>query len=308
MDQARRWAFRGTFSWFVRPCILALALDSATWVLGRARGQTEVPKTAKPPWQRVLAGDDAKRVKELEAQIDELEKNAQFGEAVAPARRVVETRDRVQGADHWQTRSAIIKAVTLERVATLSRADRSDLASSLQQTDQGGSLHDKGRYGESEPIYRKVLAVRRRVLGEEHADTAASYLNLASALVNQGKYSEADSILQSSLAIKQRVLGEDHPGTSNAYSELGMLRTHQGRHTEAEPLYRKALAIRLLSMGENDSSTALSYNSLAANLNNQGKFAEAEPLLRKALSTKLMLLWSTRESNRLTCRGEESSG
>ena len=52
---------------------------------------------SKPPWQRVLQGDDANRVEALGKTISELEQKGQFAEAVAPAREVLAIRRRVQG-------------------------------------------------------------------------------------------------------------------------------------------------------------------------------------------------------------------
>ena len=59
----------------------------------------------------------------------------------------------------------------------------------LQQ--RGRQPERQGKYAEAEPLYQKALAIRRKVLGEDHPDTAASYNNVASNLNAQGKYAEA---------------------------------------------------------------------------------------------------------------------
>ncbi len=58
---------------------------------------------AKPPWQRLLKGDDARKVESLEKQVVDLEKQGQFAAAVTPAHDVLEIRRHLQGEDHWQT-------------------------------------------------------------------------------------------------------------------------------------------------------------------------------------------------------------
>ena len=42
-----------------------------------------------------------------------------------------------------------------------------------------GNLARQGKYAEAEPLYRKALAIRQKVLGENHPHTANSYNNLA---------------------------------------------------------------------------------------------------------------------------------
>ena len=52
-------------------------------------------------------------------------------------------------------------------------------------------LHSQGKYAEALSLFRKALALRQKVLGEQHPHTAASYNNLASCLNSQGKHAEA---------------------------------------------------------------------------------------------------------------------
>jgi tetratricopeptide (TPR) repeat protein len=65
-------------------------------------------------------------------------------------------------------------------------------------------------YDQAQPLFRKGLEIRQRVLGEEHPSTAASYNNVASNLNAQGKYEQAEPLLRKGLEINQRVLGEEH--------------------------------------------------------------------------------------------------
>src|SRR5258708_6198320 len=68
-------------------------------------GPTAQP-AAKAPWQRLLRGEEAKRVDQLEKQIDEARRNGRVEEAQTLARSAWEIRTRVQGEDHWQTADA----------------------------------------------------------------------------------------------------------------------------------------------------------------------------------------------------------
>ena len=62
------------------------------------------------------------------------------------------------------------------------------------------------------------MAIRLKVLGEDHPDTAASYRTLAYNLNAQGKYAAAEPLIQKALAIQLKVLGEDHPDTATSYT------------------------------------------------------------------------------------------
>ena len=68
----------------------------------------------------------------------------------------------------------------------------------------------QGRYAEATPS-AKALEIRRRVLGEDNLDTAATYDNLAINLNSQGRYSEAAPLYARVLEVRRRKLGEDHP-------------------------------------------------------------------------------------------------
>lgn len=78
-------------------------------------------------------------------------------------------------------------------------------------------------YDQAQPLFRKGLEIRQRVLGEEHPSTAASYNNVASNLNAQGKYEQAEPLLRKGLEINQRVLGEEHWNTKLFAKNLEVL-------------------------------------------------------------------------------------
>ena len=288
------------FSWGLAVIATRSILMISTAVaLAQAPREKETASKSKPPWQRVLQGDDAKRVEALENQIADLEKKGQFAEAVAPAREVLEIRRRVQGEDHWETINARVESEKVARMAGLARTDQSDLTAALRQDDEADKLYQEGRYAEAEALLRKVLAARCKVLGEDHPDTARSYSDLNTILNSLGKHTEAESLAQKELTICRKVLGEDHPDTARSYNNLAMSLDEQGKHAEAQPLLERALAIWCCTLGEDHPDTARGYNNVAFNLDGQGKYAQAEPLLQKALAIRRRTLG---EDHPLTAR------
>src|SRR5262245_9756431 len=62
--------------------------------------------------------------------------------------------------------SASLQQRSAQRKAELDQAARLD--------KQGLQYEEQGRYDEAEPLYRRALAIRERVLGPNHRDTAES--------------------------------------------------------------------------------------------------------------------------------------
>ncbi|KAL8766753.1 MAG: hypothetical protein Q9194_006182 [Teloschistes cf. exilis] len=78
----------------------------------------------------------------------------------------------------------------------------------------------RGKYEEAEPMNRRALDGRDKVLGKEHPDTLASVSSLASVLRNQGKYEEAEPMNRRALDGRDKVLGKEHPNTLTSVSNL----------------------------------------------------------------------------------------
>jgi len=80
------------------------------------------------------------------------------------------------------------------------------------------------------------IAIRLKVLGEQHPHTANSYHNVAACLDRQGKHREAMPLFRRALAICLKVLGEQHPDTADSYNGVAACLDRQGKHREAMPL------------------------------------------------------------------------
>ena len=62
--------------------------------------------------------------------------------------------------------------------------------------------YDQGKDAEAEPLFQKALEIRRRVLGEDHPNTANSYNGVAYNLNAQGKTAEAQPLYQKAHTLK----------------------------------------------------------------------------------------------------------
>jgi len=135
---------------------------------------------------------------------------------------------------------------------------------------------------EAEAMHRKVLALRRKLFGDDDARVAASLTGVASALLNQGKVAEAEQMAREALAIQRRVRGNNDQDIADSLNALGVALKNQGKLTEAETTLSEGATIQRQLLGDSGKVAAL-LHSLALTLQAQGKLAESETLHREAL-------------------------
>jgi len=256
-----------------------------------ATAQTASPKEAQPaaPGLRKLTGDDEKRAKQLDEQIDNAMKADRWDEAIARAEELFALRARVQGPKHFETVNAEWRLKALRRVCPMPNADRVAYQSANTMHGQAEALYAQGKYAQAKPLFEKALEIRRRLLTDEHPDTADSFSYLAGSLAHQGKYTQAQPLYEKALEIYRRLLTDEHPFTAQSYNNVAMNLNAQGKYAQAQPLLEKGLEIYRRLFTDDHSDTALSYNNVAFNLNAQGKYAQAQPLFEKALAIKRRL-------------------
>ena len=172
------------------------------------------------------------------------------------------------------------KAIELQKELGLEM----DLAYSLNNL--ADLYESQGRYSEAEPLYMQALELRKRLLGEEHADVANSLNHLAGLYEYQGRYSEAEPLYAQALALRKRLLGEEHADVANSLNNLAGLYESQGRYSEAERLYMQALELRKRLLGEEHADVATSLHNLAFLYYVQGRYGEAESLYAQALALR----------------------
>jgi tetratricopeptide (TPR) repeat protein len=253
--------------------------------IGIHAGDTVFSEAAAPPVpRRSLDHEQQTRLSQLEGQLQQALESAKFADALEKARQIAQLRERWLGKDHWESVAARQTMPRIEAMMRLPEQDQRDLATSYRAERAGRVLNGRHEYQKAEAIHRRELRIRRRVLGEEHPDTASSYNNVAFTLVAQGKYAEAQPLCEKSLAIYRRTLGDRHTDTSRGYNNVAANLNRQGKYAEAQPLYQKALAIWRDLEGEFHVDTAQCYVNVAGNLHAQGKHALAMPVWEKSLA------------------------
>jgi tetratricopeptide (TPR) repeat protein len=251
-----------------------------------AAEQRPQPAAALPPYQRLLRGENARKAKDLEQDLNKDWAAGRFEAALRTAEALEVLRTNAQGDNHWETVSARWQVAAIRRILKQDAATRRALAGMPKIVRQADEQEDADHYRTAQPLREKGLALCRRALGEDHPETAQSYLSLAVNLDGQEKYADARPLYEKALAARRKALGETHPDTAAAYHNLGFNLSSQRRYAEAQPLRERALAICRDVLGEHDTRTAIAYGAVATNLDEQGKHTAAEPLHRKALELK----------------------
>ncbi|BAY28681.1 peptidase-like protein [Nostoc carneum NIES-2107] len=165
-----------------------------------------------------------------------------------------------------------------------------ELAEAKQLNQQVEQLYQQGKYSEAIPIAERALAIREKILGQEHPDVAESLNNLALLYSSQGNYAKAEPLYHRSLAIWEKVLGKEHPDVANSLNNLAALYQVQGNYDKAETLYLRSLAIREQVMGKEHPDVATSQNNLAELYRVQGNYAKAETLYLRSLAIREQVL------------------
>jgi hypothetical protein len=144
------------------------------------------------------------------------------------------------------------------------------------------NLDYQGKAAEAEAGFRKVLALRQKLLGERHPETVASTISLATHLDDQGQHPEAEALFRKALDLAQQVFGADHPDTAVCRNNLAANLQAQGKYAEAEAIFRQVLAHRNRLLGEGHPDTATTYLNLALNLAAQRRSRDAQEEARHA--------------------------
>jgi CHAT domain-containing protein len=212
------------------------------------------------------------------------EEQRDFKAARRPRSDALQMVSKLHGGQHWKTKNAQVALANLDLLARLKSGEVDQIFLANRTHNLAADLRKQDHYEAAEKMESKALAIRLKILGEDHRDTAISFDSVGGDLREQGKYAAAEKMDRKALNIHLKIFGEQHPSTANSYNSVAMDLAYQGKSVAAEKDNQKALDIRRMIFGEEHPDTALSYNNLAANLARQGKYTAAEELDRKSVA------------------------
>ena len=183
-----------------------------------------------------------------------------------------------RGAEHWTTTDARLALEHSRKLESLSAADRADLRRAATLNDDVVRFYREGNLADAVAKGIEVRDLRRRILGENHPDYAASLSNLAVLYDDMGDYARAESLHIQANEIRKRTLGDSHPDYATSLNNLALRYQKMADYARAEPLYRQSTEILKRALGESNPNYAASLNNLALLYKTQGDYARAEPL------------------------------
>ena len=107
----------------------------------------------------------------------------------------------------------------------------------------GSGANEHADYENALKWYKKALAIREKVLGKDHPDTATTYNNIAGVYSRKGEYDIALEWYEKALAIREKVLGKDHPDTATTYNNIAGVYSRKGEYDIALEWYICAFKI-----------------------------------------------------------------
>ena len=84
-------------------------------------------------------------------------------------------------------------------------------------------LMDQGKFAEAEPVFLESIELKKKLLGAEDPDVAATRSTLAQMLHWQGRTKEALQIMLDVIRVESSVYGQDHPKVQNSWSGVQKL-------------------------------------------------------------------------------------
>ncbi|MGE5235762.1 MAG: tetratricopeptide repeat protein [Acidobacteriota bacterium] len=186
-------------------------------------------------------------------------------------------------------RGAYAEAEQASRAA-LCALDASGRADSLEAADNLDLLVAalgrlaKERTAEARALAEKAVAIRTRLQGTDHPDTATSMLGLATVLRRQRDFAGAQPLHERALAIRERAFGPESAEYGDALNALANLLYDAGNPAMAMPLYQRVLAIRERVLGPDHPDTADALNNLGSTQRRLGDATAARLAYERALS------------------------
>ncbi len=148
-----------------------------------------------------------------------------------------------------------------------------------------GTYFNLGIFDPVESQYRRAIALRDSVFGEDDSLAVQYRSALALLYYRKGRFTEAEPLDRRVLRDWTRLFGPDDAHALAATNILALCLTDLGRGAEAESLYLAALPRARRFLGDDDPVTVTSVQNLGLLYMNRGDLAEAEPYMKEAMQS-----------------------
>src|SRR5438552_2496086 len=125
-----------------------LTFAAIALLLGGTLADEPAPKVeggGKPPWQRLLQGEDDRKADQLQQQINRHWEAADFDAALKAAAELAALRRRLQGADHWEAVNAEWQRKAFQTIVKREAADQRAMAKVPALGREADNVRSQGR-------------------------------------------------------------------------------------------------------------------------------------------------------------------
>lgn len=155
---------------------------------------------------------------QLSRMVVKLFNEKKYGEALPLAKRALELRESVLGADHEAVQGALLN---LAEIYAMTR-----------------------KYGEAQKLLERLLKTQESKFGAEDAGVAIFLDKLAYVFFMQRDFAKTEAAFARALAIREKVFGENHAETATSLYLLAEFYRFTGKLDKAAPLYEQATILR----------------------------------------------------------------
>jgi len=166
---------------------------------------------------------------------------------------------------------------------------RSQLAGQpdVQATALGwiGQIYTKlGFHDRAEELLRSALETRLRLYGQNHAEVAESYEQMAQLRQSQYRFKEAEALYRRALEVRERRFGSEHPLVAHSLERIAYAMLWVPDYSEARRLLTRALAIQERALGAGDPALVDTLRTLSLLHDELGDPATARLFAARAVS------------------------
>jgi len=148
----------------------------------------------------------------------------------------------------------------------------------------GKIYHELSLDKQAQPLLRRTVDTRVRLLGEKQADTLRAKLALADSLLFGEHIDEALALYQQVASVGREVLSPDDPQLAEPLLGIAKVHVSKARYAEAGQFARDALDHFMRTRGSEHQDTARAMLWMAMIHGHEGRYDEAEKLYAKARS------------------------
>ncbi|MEW7280582.1 CHAT domain-containing tetratricopeptide repeat protein [Aquimarina sp. 2201CG1-2-11] len=196
--------------------------------------------------------------------------------AIAYYRKSVEIKIKIFGENHKSLSTNYVNIGSLfskilqaekaldyyEKALVISKLNKNAFHTSVAYEGMGGIYKQFGAFDNALKYYMESLAIKEKVLDQNHPLIANVYNNIGNTYKDKEVYEKALEYHKIGIAKLCKTLGESNPDLIGHYHNIGIVYHKTKDYNTALSYYKKGLDIILKTYGENHSNTAHSYNNL----------------------------------------------